>query len=75
MPLRRIAKTGTYCILHITVATAVAYALSGNWKVALGIGLIEPLVQTAVFYMHESAWESQSFRDRVAYAVKNVRIV
>ena len=74
MPYRRLVKTGTYCILHITVATSVAYALSGNWKVALGIGLIEPLVQTGVFYMHESAWESSSFRERVAYAVKNVRV-
>jgi len=71
--MRRIAKTGTYCLLHITVATAVAYALSGNWKVALGIGLIEPLVQTAVFYLHESAWESQSFRERFAHAARNVR--
>lgn len=71
--MRRIAKTSTYCILHITVATSVAYALSGSWKVALGIGLIEPLVQTFVFYLHESAWESQNFRERVAYAVRNVR--
>lgn len=73
--MKRIAKTGTYCILHITVATAVAYALSGDWRVALGIGLIEPLVQTGVFYLHESAWESRSFRERVAYAVRNVRVV
>jgi len=71
--MRRIAKTGTYCILHITVATAVAYALSGDWKVALGIGLIEPLVQTGVFYMHESAWESNHFRERVAHAVRHAR--
>jgi uncharacterized membrane protein len=40
-----------------------------------GIGLIEPLVQTCVFYMHESAWESQNFRERVAHAVKHVRLV
>lgn len=74
MPLRRLAKTGTYCILHITVATAVAYALSGDWRVALAIGLIEPVVQTAVFYMHETAWESHSFRERVAYAIRHVRL-
>lgn len=73
MPLRRIAKTSTYCILHIGVATTVAYALSGNWKVALGIGLIEPLVQTVVFYFHETAWESRNFRERVAYSIRNVR--
>lgn len=72
--MRRIAKTSTYCVLHITVATAVAYALSGNWHVALGIGLIEPLVQTGVFYLHETAWESRNMRERLAYAVRNVRV-
>ena len=72
--MRRIAKTSTYCMLHIAVATMVAYALSGSWKVALGIGLIEPLVQTIVFYMHESAWESQNFRERIAYAARQVRV-
>lgn len=73
--MRRIAKTGTYCLLHIAVATTVAYALSGSWKVALGIGLVEPLVQTAVFYLHESAWESRSFREGLVDAIAHVRIV
>ncbi len=72
---RRIAKTLTYCCMHITVATLVAFALSGDWKVALGIGLIEPLVQTFVFYFHETAWESKSFRAQVAEAVAKVRLV
>lgn len=73
--MRRIAKTGTYCMLHIMVATLVAYALSGNWHVALGIGLIEPLVQTFVFYFHETAWESRSVREQIAESVRKVRLV
>jgi uncharacterized membrane protein len=56
--MRLALKTLSYGTLHIGVATAVAYALTGNLTAALGIGLIEPLVQTAVFAVHERLWES-----------------
>lgn len=72
---RRIAKTATYCLMHISVATLVAYALSGSWVVALSIGLIEPFVQTFVFYFHETAWESRSFREQIAESIRKVRLV
>lgn len=51
-----LAKTLTYCVMHFTVAIAVAYALTGNWKIALSIGIIEPLVQTCFFNLHERGW-------------------
>lgn len=49
-------KTGTYALMHLTVAIAVAYALTGNWSMALAIGLIEPFVQTFAFVIHERIW-------------------
>lgn len=49
-------KTMTYCIMHFTVAIAVAYALTRNWGIALSIGIIEPLVQTGFFNLHERSW-------------------
>lgn len=52
-----IAKTMTYSMVHITVAITVAYLLSGSFAVALSIGLIEPLVQTCTFYLHERSWK------------------
>lgn len=55
--MRLAAKTFTYAILHVAVATAVAYSLTGNLAVALGIGLIEPIIQTGVFAVHEHIWE------------------
>lgn len=55
--MRTLAKTSTYGVLHVGVATLVAYILTGNLAVALGIGLIEPMVQTVVFYFHERLWE------------------
>lgn len=49
-------KTLTYCLMHFTVAIIVAYAISGNWALALSIGIVEPLVQTGFFNMHERSW-------------------
>ncbi len=59
-PLKRLPrpliKTMTYSLMHLTVAVSVAYALTGNLAVALGIGLIEPFVQTFAYSLHERAW-------------------
>jgi uncharacterized membrane protein len=49
-------KTLTYCLMHFAVAITVAYLLSGDWAIALSIGIVEPLVQTAFFNMHERRW-------------------
>lgn len=59
MRMRILSKTMTYACLHVAVATMVAYALTGNLGVALGIGLIEPIVQTFVFAAHEWIWEEK----------------
>ena len=49
-------KTLTYCLMHFCVAIIVAYALCRDWRIALSIGIIEPLVQTCFFNMHERSW-------------------
>lgn len=54
--IRKLMKTGTYSLMHLTVAVAVAYALTRDWQIALGIGLIEPLVQTFAYTLHETLW-------------------
>ena len=56
-------KTCTYGIMHLTVAMAVAFALSGSWLVALGIGLVEPAVQTVCYYLHEQFWEKRAGKE------------
>ena len=49
-------KTLTYCAMHFFVAITIAYLLSGSWVLALSIGIIEPLVQTVFFNLHERGW-------------------
>ena len=50
------AKTVTYGIMHFTVAVLVAFALTRDWRLALAIGMIEPLVQTLFFTVHDRIW-------------------
>lgn len=55
LPLRAL-KPVTYGLMHLVVAISVAFALTGSWKAALAIGLIEPAVQTVAYTVHERAW-------------------
>jgi uncharacterized membrane protein len=57
--MRLLLKTLSYGATHIAVATTVAYLLTGDLLVALGLGLIEPIVQTGVFALHEQLWEGK----------------
>lgn len=50
-------KTITFAILHFSVAFGVAYVLTGNIGISSAVALIEPLVNTVVFYFHEKAWQ------------------
>ena len=57
--MRLAKKTLSYAVLHVMVATTIAYLLTGNLTASLGIGLIEPVVQTVVFALHEQFWEGR----------------
>ncbi len=57
---RTVTKTLSYSLTHLGVAMVVAFGLTHDWRVALGIGLIEPAVQTLVYALHERAWACRS---------------
>ncbi len=55
--LKQVAiKTVTYGLMHFVVAVSVAFALTHDWRIALAIGTIEPLVQTVFFTLHDRIW-------------------
>ncbi len=64
-------KTLTYCLMHFTVAITIAYLLSGDWAIALSIGIVEPLVQTFCYNLHERGWN----RAKNAYARKYIGLM
>jgi uncharacterized membrane protein len=55
-------KTGSYAIMHLVVAVAVAYVLTLDWRKALAIGLVEPFVQTFAFTLHDRYWRGREQR-------------
>ena len=59
-------KTASYYLIHITVAAAVAYAVTGNAWAALTLSLLEPTVQAVAFFFHEKAWERAGHRRALA---------
>lgn len=65
MMKRTLLKTLSYAVMHMTVAIFLAYVISGSWKIALAIGLIEPLVQTVAFFFHERAWHKIEQREQL----------
>lgn len=64
--MRLYLKTATYATMHLTVAIAVAYALTRDWRIALAVGIVEPMVQTVAFNIHERLWSraDKKARDR-----------
>jgi uncharacterized membrane protein len=50
-------KTLSYSLMHLSVAITVAYVLTRDWRTALAIGMVEPVIQTMAFAMHEKVWE------------------
>jgi uncharacterized membrane protein len=57
--MRDFAKTLSFATLHFSVGFGVTYALTGSIGIATGVALIEPAVNTVVFYLHEKAWSGQ----------------
>jgi uncharacterized membrane protein len=50
-------KTITFAMLHMTVAFSVAYVLSGSLLVGGAIALVEPAINTVVYFFHEKVWD------------------
>ncbi|MFC3052073.1 DUF2061 domain-containing protein [Kordiimonas pumila] len=55
-------KIITYGLMHLSVAITVAYMLTGSWMAALSVGIIEPLVQTGFYSLHEKLWARLELR-------------
>jgi uncharacterized membrane protein len=50
-------KTLTFAAVHMTVAFAVGWALTGSAAIGGALALVEPLVNTVAYFFHEKLWE------------------
>jgi uncharacterized membrane protein len=70
-------KIVTYGVMHFGVAFATAWALTGSVRIAGAIALVEPVVQTGAYALHERAWRrrdvwvarARSLRARLRHAL------
>ena len=53
------AKTSSFALVHFSVAFAVAYLLSGELLTGGVMALIEPAINTVVFFFHERLWRAR----------------
>ncbi len=51
-----LAKTGTFAVVHFSVAFSIAYLLTGSIGIASAIALLEPMANTVAYLLHERAW-------------------
>lgn len=49
-------KTITFAIMHFTIAFGVAFALTGDLVVGGLVALVEPMVNTVGYAVHERVW-------------------
>ena len=61
MKFKLLFKTISYGSIHVCVAVAVSYGITRNLKMALEIGIIEPIVQAGVFAIHDYFWEHNNY--------------
>lgn len=57
-----LVKTVTFALLHFSVSFGVTYLLTGSLAISTGVALIEPAVNTVVFFFHEKAWRAAGRR-------------
>jgi len=53
---RSIAKAVSYRVLGSCLTAAIALVLSGQWDIALGIGLFDGVVKMGAYFVHERLW-------------------
>lgn len=59
-------KTMSFAVVHFSVAFSVAYIMSGSLMIGGAIALIEPVINTIAFHIHERAWNNSNKKELLA---------
>jgi uncharacterized membrane protein len=62
-------KTLTFAIVHMSVAFAVGYLMTGSVLVGGALALVEPLCNTLAYHLHEKVWMRIEARRRATRTV------
>ena len=65
-------QTIIYYSLHISIAAAIGFAITGSWGVALAVSMIEPAVQVLAWLTQQ--WEQRAQRHSIQQSEQNLAI-
>lgn len=55
--LRSLFKAITYRITGTITTALIVLAVTGEFAIAMAVGLVEPLAKIVIYYVHERVWE------------------
>lgn len=74
--IRRLAlKIASYGVMHLVVAILVAFAITRDWRLALAVGVVEPLFQTVAYTIHDRVWHRIERRNTLSLPEETVEAV
>ncbi|MDA1312858.1 MAG: DUF2061 domain-containing protein [Acidobacteria bacterium] len=53
---RSIAKAASYRFFGSLITGGIVYAFSGQWDVALGVGVFDATAKMGAYFLHERLW-------------------
>lgn len=62
-------KTITFAIMHFSIAFIVTYLISGNLVLGGLIAIIEPMVNTLGYFVHEKIWHAKQAKNLLSITV------
>ncbi|NAW91997.1 DUF2061 domain-containing protein [Vibrio sp. V24_P1S3T111] len=52
-------KTGSFAVVHFSVAFSVAYIMTGSFVIGGVLAMIEPSINTCAYYFYEKFWQKR----------------
>ena len=52
-------KTVTWAIISMSITIAIAWLITGDWRIAGAIGLADRAIKMGVYYAHERYWHKK----------------
>jgi len=58
--MKQVQKTASFAILHFCTAFTVAWAMTGSMLIGGAVALVEPAINTVVYFLHEKFWQRRT---------------
>lgn len=67
----QLKKTITWSIISFVVTAAAGWILTGDLVFGLGIGALDRVIKTGLYYIHERMWHKKYKDEKTARRIKN----